>query len=228
MHLCAKTVGTRWRWWPARLWAACVTRCISCSPCRSSRSFLSLLHQRVCAGWEVHSPTLHSDKARGRVHPRLRPGTGLRTNRRIPGCKPHVDWEAAADLRLPLWAVLEAESCWGLVGGTRLAEGPGAGWQLVALDGLAYQLLFPHRNDSILIYWVLSFSKESLVIQMFTWVRLGLASFFWGEVVKEKGMFRRTGFEIKHVPPRLQAFQQVSRTLFSCLNKTVKIPTFKN
>ena len=178
--------------------------------------------------WEVHSPTLHSDKARGRVHPRLRPGTGLRTNRRIPGCKPHVDWEAAADLRLPLWAVLEAESCWGLVGGTRLAEGPGAGWQLVALDGLAYQLLFPHRNDSILIYWVLSFSKESLVIQMFTWVRLGLASFFWGEVVKEKGMFRSTGFEIKHVPPRLQAFQQVSRTLFSCLNKTVKIPTFKN
>lgn len=228
MCLYANT-GTRWWWWPARLWAACITHRISFSPCRSSRSFLSLLHKRVCAGSERYT-RLHCtvNKARGRVHPRLGPGTGLRTNRRIPGCKPHMDWEAAADLRLPLWAVLEAESCRGLVGGTCLAEGPGTAWQLTALDGLACQLLFPHRNDSILIYWVLSFSKESLVIQMFTWVRLGLASFFWGEVVKEKGMFRSTGFEIKHVPPRLQALQQVSRTLFSCLNKTVKIPTFKN
>lgn len=196
---------------------------ISFSPCMSSRSFLSLLHKQVFTGSERYTRLHHT--VRGRVHPGLGPGTGLRTNRRLPGCKPHVDWEAAADLTFPLWAVLQAESCRGLVGGTRLA-GQGTGWQLAARDGWAYQLLFPHRNDSILIYWVLSFSKESLVIQMFTWVRLGLASFFWGEVVKEKGMFQSTGFEIKHVVPRLQALQQVSWTLFSCLNITVKIPTF--
>lgn len=32
-----------------------------------------------------------ADDARGRVHPRLGPGTGLRTDRTTPGCKPHVE-----------------------------------------------------------------------------------------------------------------------------------------